>query len=252
MRTIGILGGMGPVATGEFFDRILARCEDLYGAVQDGEYPPILLYSMSLHGSNESGIGNARLLEQEFLDGAAKLVRGGCDFVVIPCNTAHHFVDRLRRDVAVPILSMIDLTVTAVGETGAKTVGVLASESTYQHAIYARPLGQHGITAVLPTPVERKELTAIVREVMGGQRTPRDRETMRRIARRMAQEDRVDTIVIGCTELSVVLPASQYPLRTVDAMDILVEASVSAAYEAVALPTTRISVAVPRRSSHAG
>jgi len=236
MRTIGVLGGMGPVATVEFLRRLLVRCEELYGAVQDGEYPPILTYSMSLTGSDESGIGNARVLEQEFVDGITKLSRGGCDFVVIPCNTAHHFVDRLRGAATVPILSIIDLAVAKLEECGAKTVGVLASESTYRHAVYERPLAANGMTAVVPTPPERKALIGIVRDIMGGQRTVHDREAMRRIAQRMADEDGVDTILVGCTELSVVRPASQYPVRAVDAMDVLAEAAVSVAYEATDLP----------------
>jgi len=248
MRTIGILGGMGPVATAEFLHRILERCESAYGAVQDGDYPPILAYSMSLQGSDESGIGNARVLEQEFVDGISKLTRGGCDFVVIPCNTAHHFVDRLRREVPVPILSIIDLTVEQLRTFGARTVGVLASESTYHHGVYARPLAAAGLTAVLPKPPERKELTGVVLDVMGGHALPRDRETMRRIARRMVQEDRVDTLLIGCTELSVVLPVSQYPVRAVDAMDVLAEASVAAAYGATALPEPAYRFRAPHPS----
>jgi aspartate racemase len=230
MKTIGILGGMGPVATAEFFSRILTLCERHHGAVQDGDYPPILVYSMSLQGSNESGIGNARILEQEFVEGIRKLCGAGCDFVVIPCNTAHYFVERLRRDVATPILSIIDMTVDAVREGGIRTVGVLASESAYVHGVYAHPFARQGIRTVIPNRVEREALVAIVRNIMGGRKLESDRRTIRGIVRRMHRESGIEGVIIGCTELSLVLPAEKYPIGAVDAMDVLADASVRVAY----------------------
>jgi aspartate racemase len=236
VKTIGILGGMGPVATGEFFHRILVLCQRQHHAVQDGDYPPILLYSMSLQGSNESGIGNARILEREFVDGITKLCAAGCDFVVIPCNTAHYFVERLRKDVKTPIVSIIDLTVDTVRARGFRTVGVLASESAYGHGVYAHPLERHGILAVAPNDVERTALVRIVRNVMGGRRTEADRRTMRRIARRLHADAGIEAVIVGCTELSVVLPATEYPVPAIDAMDALAQASVTLAYSEGEVP----------------
>jgi len=230
MKTIGVLGGMGPVVTAEFYSRILKLCEREHGAVQDGDYPHILINSMSLKGSSESGIRNAKVLEREHVDGIRKLDRAGCDFVVIPCNTAHHFVERLRKESRTPILSIIDLAVARAAKVGMRRIGLLASESTYEHGLYKRPLAARGMEAVYPKPREIKELTAIVLDIMGGDRNERDRNTIRRIVRRMRKEDKIDGVIVGCTELSLVLHAGKYPVRAVDAMDTLAEAAVKNAY----------------------
>jgi aspartate racemase len=231
MKTIGVLGGMGPVATGEFFNRMLALCQKEHNAFQDGDYPPILVYSMSLKGSNESGIKDEKKLEFEFIDGIIKLCNGGCDFVVIPCNTAHHFVEDLRKKVDTPILSIIDLAVAEVKKNKIKKIGLLASESTYIHKVYAIPLSVNGIELVSPEQNERKKLTKIVLDIMGGKRTEEDRKTIKAITDRMVKDNGIEAVIVGCTELSLVLPNDQYPVKAFDAMDSLAEAAVKTAYK---------------------
>ncbi|HTW40438.1 MAG TPA: amino acid racemase [Thermoplasmata archaeon] len=231
MKTIGVLGGMGPVATAEYFQRMLALCQRWHGAVQDGEYPPILVYSMSLQGSSESGIKDTRVLEREFVRGARRLVSAGSDFLVIPCNTAHHYIDRLRRAVSVPIPSIVELTVDELERRGVRSVAVLASDSSEQHALYDRPLEARGIRPVGPRAREQRELTRTIEHIMGGLRTHGDRQALIRIVRRMRADDGVDAAIVGCTELSLVLPTYAYSIPTVDALDMLAEEAVRRAYE---------------------
>ena len=150
--------------------------------------------------------------------------------MVIPCNTAHHFVERLRKEVKAPVLSIIDLTVAEAKRNRIGLVGLLASESTYEHNIYRRPLEKAGIKVVDPRPDEIRELTGIVLDIMGGRRTEADRKTIRRIVSRMMNEDSVRAVIVGCTELSLVLPADKYPIKAFDALDILAEAAVKEAY----------------------
>jgi aspartate racemase len=123
-----------------------------------------------------------------------------------------------------------------VRASGIDRVGVLASESAYVHGVYARPLTHHGIHAVLPTTAERASLVRIVRDIMGGRRTEADRRAMLQMVRRMRREDDVQGVIIGCTELSVVLPASRYPVPAYDAMDALARAAVTIAYSAGEVP----------------
>ncbi len=245
MRTIGVLGGMGPVATVEFLHRVLTLSQREHGAVQDGEYPPILAYSLSLQGSSEQGVRSPRLLAHELVHGIEALQRGGADFVVIPCNTAHRFVTRLRRAVSIPILSIVDLTVREVAHRDRRRVGVLASESSLAEGLYARPLLSERIVAIDPTGPERGELTRVILNVMGGRRALSDRLAVQRIVERMRRVDGIDGIIVGCTELSLVQPASDYSVPAVDAMDVLAEAAVRTAYGSDAIP------GAPGLTSHA-
>jgi aspartate racemase len=231
MKTIGILGGMGPVATGEFFNRIMSLCQKWHGAVQDGDYPPISVYSMSLQGSNESGIKNEKVLEREFLEGIEELGMTKCDFVTIPCNTAHHFIAQMKKKTRVPIISITDETVARVEKEKMKRIGLLASESTYIHKVYGKPFASHHIEVVEPTDEEKRILTRMVLHVMGGKLSSRDKADMKTIVSRMKREDKIQAVVVGCTELSLVLKTDEYPTRAFDALDVLAEAAVTEAYK---------------------
>ncbi len=231
MKTIGILGGMGPVATGEFFNRIMALCQRIHGAVQDGDYPPISMYSMSLKGSDESGIKNEKVLEQEFVSGIKELGMTKADFVTIPCNTAHHFIATLKKEVRIPIVSITDETVARVEAAKLKRIGLLASESTYIKKVYGRPFAAKRIEVVEPLDTEKKMLTRMVLHVMGGTLTDRDKSDMKAIVRRMKHDSKIQAVVVGCTELSLVLKAKEYPVKAFDALDVLAEAAVARAYK---------------------
>ncbi|HTW77788.1 MAG TPA: amino acid racemase [Thermoplasmata archaeon] len=231
MRTIGVLGGMGPVATLEYVGRILALCQRSHGAVQDHEYPPLLVYSMSLEGSDETGVRSSRVLARELERGVAVLQHGGADVITIPCNTAHEFLPRLRRTATVPILNMVELTAQQAVRRGFHRVGVLASESSLGAGLYAKPLLAQRLSAIEPLASERRELTHAILNIMAGRRLGVDRLAMHRIAERMRRVDGIDGMIVGCTELSAVLPAAEYSVPTIDAMDVLAEAAVHTAYE---------------------
>ena len=231
MRTIGILGGMGPVATGEFILRILALCQKGHGAVQDGEYPAIAMYSMSPKGSNESGIKANNLLEREFLAGVKELDKTSADFITIPCNTAHHYIESMRNVAKVPIISITEETVKRAKRLGMKRIGLFASESTYKEGVYGKPFSASGIIFVEPTELEKKGLTRLVLHVMGGTLTPKDKLYLKKLIKRMKKDDGIDAAIIGCTELSCVLRGKEYPMKAIDAMDVLAEEAVKNAYK---------------------
>ncbi len=108
IRIIGILGGTGPIATGKFIPGILALYQKDHGVFQDGEYPKTAIYSISPKGSNESGIKANNLLERKFLSGVKELDKTSADFITIPCNTAHHYIDRMRNVAKAPIISITE------------------------------------------------------------------------------------------------------------------------------------------------
>src|SRR3989338_2596440 len=127
MKIIGILGGTGPVATENLYRRIIEICQKKYNAVQDSDYPPILLVSFPLSGTNETGISDESLAFLDFKYSIDKLIKGGSEFIIIPCNTVHHLLERLRKDINVPILSMTEAITKEVLKAKAKNVGILSS-----------------------------------------------------------------------------------------------------------------------------
>ena len=130
---LGILGGMGPQATQDFYQRILDRTD----ASCDQEHLPTLIWSDTAIPDRTAAIlgGDAEGCYRRLLEGARLLERGGCTVLAIPCNTSHYFADRLQAQLHIPIIHMIRETVAAIQAMGKKTVGILATDGTVQTGI---------------------------------------------------------------------------------------------------------------------
>src|SRR5581483_8630499 len=108
-RTIGVLGGIGPVATVHFYHTLLKIAQQQYGAIQDQDYPHLIINSLAFEGSSEYGLdGNGDMVLEQLLDGSESLQRAGVDLIVVPCGSAHRYIEQLRAVSRVPIPSIID------------------------------------------------------------------------------------------------------------------------------------------------
>ncbi|QQG40025.1 MAG: amino acid racemase [Candidatus Aenigmatarchaeota archaeon] len=226
MKVIGIMGGMGPVATEELYRRIIQRCQREYNAIQDADYPDIVLYSKALEGTDETGITDADLAYKEFIEGITKLQRGGADFIIIPCNTLHTFIMKLRQHLAIPVLDMTEETAKRVSRAGLKKVGLLASESAYASKMYDSALKEQGVFCMTPTKEDIKALTAVILNVMGGNESAKDKKTLLKIVGSMVEKG-AEAVIVGCTELSVILRQDDTETKLFDALQIIAEDAVT-------------------------
>ena len=119
-QRLGILGGMGPQATQDFYQRILDRTD----ASCDQEHLPTLIWSDTSMPDRTAAIlgGDAEGCYRRLLDGARLLERGGCTALAIPCNTSHYFADRLQGDIAIPLIHMPRETVAALAADGVSEI----------------------------------------------------------------------------------------------------------------------------------
>ncbi len=218
MKTIGILGGMGPVATAELYKKIIKYCQTKYGAVQDKDYPPIVMYSLPLKGTDETGIINESSVFQEFVKEIKKLKIHGADFVIIPCNTLHTFDKRLQEELSIPLMSIVEVTSNEVKNSKMKKIGLLASETTYGNNLYESYLD----SLVVPDKKERKQISQVILHVMGGKNSQTDKKILLKIIENM----KVDAVILGCTELPVVLNQSDTKIKIFDSLEILAKNAV--------------------------
>jgi aspartate racemase len=216
-KTIGILGGMGPSASAAMYQKIIQLCQEQYSAVQDTDYPKIVLYSLPLTGFDETGIVDATSVLQQLHAGIAKLVHAGCDCIVMACNTVHVFYDQLQAMCPVPIVHIVEETVHAV--SGHHVVGVLSSETTAKMGLYASALKSQNAEAVAPSTMQQAKVTDAITHVMAGLQSNADVAVLQAISQSL-QSQGATAIILGCTELPLVLQQQHVALPLFDAVTI--------------------------------
>ena len=199
-KTIGIRGGMGPAATADLMNKIIERTD----ASCDQEHIPMIIDSNTRIPDRTAAIkGEGPSPASEMLNSARRLEAAGADFLIIPCNTAHHFIRDIESDVSIPILDMMVETANLLQRRGVKCAAVLATEGTYLSGRYDRVLGEKGIEAINPTPAEQEVLMSLIYDyiksgITEARSLPRDqiKELTGGLKSRGAQ-----AILMACTEL---------------------------------------------------
>lgn len=209
-RCVGVLGGMGPEATADFFARLVratpaARDQDHLRVVIDDD-PSVPDRSAGIAGTGPSpGPHLARM--------ARGLVAMGAELLVMPCNSAHAFEDEIRAAVpGTPFLSLIEATVAATRARvpSAVRVGLLATDGTLSGGVYARGFAAAGIEAIAPDPSGQREVMEAIYAVKAGAGGPGGPAavdpgaTLRRAAERLVAAG-AEAVVAACTEVPLVL-----------------------------------------------
>lgn len=225
-KTIGLLGGMGPEASSSMYKQIIDHAQKQYGAVQDFDFPPVLLYSLPMYGFDETGIVDSKLVKKQLVDGVKTLEKAGSDLVIIACNTVHCFVDQMQNAVNIPILNMVQLTSDEVKKAGFKKVGLLSSQNTANLGLYQNELKKHNIHSVCANPVQQKTINEVIKHVMGGVQGKFDVIELKKIIAQMVSEG-AQSIVLGCTEIPLAIDQTNTDIKLFDAMEITVNKAVA-------------------------
>ena len=150
-KIIGILGGMGPEATADLYLRIIKATP----AKRDQDHPRVIIYSNSKVPDRTAAIlGTGLSPMPELIRAGKRLEEAGVDFIIIPCNTAHYFVDQLQKELRVPILHMIRLSAEAAHKAypNVKKAGLLATDGTVKSGLYRIAYGEVDIEILEPAP----------------------------------------------------------------------------------------------------
>jgi aspartate racemase len=227
MRTIGILGGMGPAATLDFYGRLVS----LRGADGDEDHPPCLLNSATqVPDRTDHIVGVGPDPTPALVEGVMVLEAGGAEFIAIPCNTAHAYLKPMREAVGIPVLDMIAIAAAAVREKvpDARRVGVLATTGTLRTGLYDVRLRAVGCEPLHPDADEQRSVMEAIHSIKGGRMGPDARLS----AAALALADRgAQAIIMGCTEIPLGLDTATCPVPVIDATQFLAEITLSVALE---------------------
>ncbi|MFW6075950.1 MAG: aspartate/glutamate racemase family protein, partial [Chloroflexota bacterium] len=222
---IGILGGMGPAATVDLYGKIVQRTP----AESDQEHIPVYVYAdPRVPDRTDALLNDGQDPTPWLVRGARRLSEMGADFIIIPCNTAHAFLDRIEGEVSIDILSMIDAAADTVVEAypDTRTVGLLATTGTIRSGIYQEALRRRGIATIVPDEeMQRHDIMPSIRAVKANRRDPSVTRRLADAADSMAARG-AHVILAACTEIPVVLHSDDLTTPLVDATEALAQRAV--------------------------
>lgn len=220
-KIIGILGGMGPLATVELFRRIVEKTP----AKRDQDHPRIIIYNNPKIPDRTAFIlGNGEDPRPKLIEGARKLESWGADFIIMPCNTAHFFAETIQKAISIPLVNMIEETAKKIEEMGLRKVGLLATDGTVKGLIYHRALLSRGVQIAVPNKNDQKRVMEAIYEGVKAGNLELGRKLLLEVARKL--ERRVDGIIAGCTEVSVALKPDDLSVSLIDPLDVIAEKAV--------------------------
>ncbi|RAS96865.1 amino-acid racemase [Bacillus cereus] len=195
---IGILAGMGPKSTGPFVDTVVAKCQTIYGAKHDMDFPHMMIYSCPTPFYMDRPIDH-EAMKKAIIKGAQKLESTGVEFIAMPCNTAHLYFEELQRSLSIPILNIVDETLQAIPKN-VKRVALLATEATVQAGIYQDGITKRDIEYIHHEKWQEM-INQIITYIKSGE-VEEARELWNALVLQLREE--VDTAIIACTDLNVV------------------------------------------------
>ena len=200
---IGVLGGMGPMATVDF----LAKVIELTPASRDQDHLPLIVYSVPQVPDRSASIVEGRESPlPAMIEGLRTLVRAGVECIAIPCNTAHHWYDGLARESSVPVLHMVDAAGAAMQRLGVPDgpVGLLATAGTLAAGIYPARLVRHGYECVVPDNGDVETLVTPGIGLVKAGRVAEAEELLRTAADNLLGRG-ARVVILACTEIPVAL-----------------------------------------------
>lgn len=221
-KKVGVIGGMGPAATLDFFDRILKRTK----AVRDEDHLRLIIDNNTKVPSRDAfSKGEGPSPGAAIAASARGLQDAGADFIVMACNTAHAYEADIRAAITVPFLSMIDETVAAVADLRPERVGLLAADPCLRANLYQDACRKAGLDLVLPSPESQRTLQELINRIKSGDTGETVRRSMATLAKKLEAQG-AEVIVAGCTEVPIVLTADDVDCELISSTDVLVEKSI--------------------------
>lgn len=224
MKTVGIIGGLGPETTSEFYLELIFSCKQLNKI----GYPPILIDSIPLLFDVEKdaiadGIGEERILPL-LLAAAKNLEQVGADFLVLPCNSLHKFIKDIRKAVKIPVLSILEETTKFLKQQKINKVGIVATPITIKNKLYEKPLKESGIAMVAPDNLQQAKIGKLILNLTSNRYDNKDRDMLLKVILSLGKK-KVKNIILACTDLQLLIP-KQNNIKIYDTMKILLDATV--------------------------
>jgi aspartate racemase len=204
MKTLGIIGGVGPESTIEYYQNIIA----LYRERQrDGSYPEFIINSVDLKkGLDFMAANKLAGMADYLLEEIGKLARAGANFGLISANTPHIVFDELASKSPIPLISIVECANAAAKARGLKKLALFGTRFTMQGTFYPKVFSREGIELVAPDANDQEYIhDKYLNELVPGKFLPETRDGLLAIVDRMQAKSDIDGVILAGTELPLIL-----------------------------------------------
>ncbi len=226
MKTLGIIGGLGPESTIEYYKELFRAYRE---RVPDGSQPQFLINSVNMKVLVDAvTVSDYTTMANYLNEQVAHLAKGGADFAIISANTPHLVFDEVKRRSSIPLISIVEAAAEATQAKGLKRVGLMGTRFTMQARLFPDVFERRGIQIVTPNPDEQDIIHNIyMNELLKGDVRDESRTRLLAIALRMKQQHSIEGLLLGGTELSLIIKSLDGTgLELLDTMKIQIAAAV--------------------------
>ena len=214
---------MGPEATAEFYKQIIQIFQKKYNTVDDVDYPEIYIFNLPLPDV-VSTISKEDIISKFLQKGINKLTQIESDFIVCPCNTANTYFNNLSF--RIPNLNLIDLTVNSIIKNKSKKIGILGTTRTISSNAFQNRLKKNKLNYNIPKKNEQEKITKILINILSGKKLYKDKQYLLNLITKFKLSG-CDSVILGCTELPLLINQDDSDLVIYDTLQILAEATVN-------------------------
>jgi aspartate racemase len=225
VKKIGMLGGFGPESTLDYYRLIIDKYHQLRG---EESLPEIIIYSMDMYIL-------LSLVEQQrwddvtefLLKGVNTLHKAGADFGIISANTPHIVYERLKGSSPIPLISIVEETSKKAKEIGLNRVGLLGTSFTMQSDFFQKVFANYNISVIVPREQEQEYIQLkLMTEIELGQFNEKTRDGLLAIVKRMVDEESIQGVILGCTELPLILTKDEFGIPFLNTTRIHVDSAI--------------------------
>ena len=227
MKTLGIIGGLGPESTIDYYQRLIALYRERTG---DGSYPEFIINSVNLKkGLDFMAASDLAGMAAYLLEEIRKLARAGADFGLIAANTPHIVFEDVAPKSPIPLISIVEATCMAAKAQKLKRLALFGTRYTMEATFYPKVFSREGIELLVPDPQDQDYIhDKYLSELVPGKFWPETRAGLLAIVDRMKAESDVDGVILAGTELPLILHGETHNgIPLLDTTKIHVEAAVA-------------------------
>jgi aspartate racemase len=224
MKTAGVIGGLGPAATLDFFERILKRTK----ALRDQDHIRLIIdNNTQVPDRNAASRGEGPSPGPALAASARGLEQAGADFIVMACNTAHGWEADIRAAINVPFISMVEVTLEVVAglDPRPKEVGVLAADGALNAQLYQRALTRAGFAPLVLEASEQAQFMETLYRIKAGDVGAQSHASFRALGEQLIARG-AGAVIAGCTEVPLVLAQADLSAPLISSTDALVDRTI--------------------------